>query len=229
LGKAQVKNIIVVVYWVGLLACGWACSEAEQIEFRMVVSEDQDCVSCEMLEYVNSAGIIERLSFSERAGLILDPRDVRSAAIWRPRGNASGWSVKLDLDEGQQSEWLEFVSGTGGGRVIVLVNNQIAVVLEDSEMRFLVLSEFKNLDDVEKFLSATNLTEKAVQISDAQIERGEMIIREKHPKLDDLLQKSDELLQKAEDENERWKRLDSSLDEEPQNQEAALAEVAAIM
>jgi polyhydroxyalkanoate synthesis regulator phasin len=135
----------------------------------------------------------------------------------------------LDLDEGQQSEWLKFVSGTGGGRVIVLVNNQIAVVLENSEMRFLVLSEFKSLYDVEKFLSATNLTEKAVQISDAQIERGEMNIREKHPKLDDLLQKSDESLQKAEYENERWKRLDSLLDEEPQNLEAAQAELETIM
>jgi hypothetical protein len=225
----QVKNIIVVIYWVSLLACGWACSEAEQIEFRMIVPESQDCVSCEILEYVNSAGMIEKLSFSKRAGLILDPREVRFAAIWRSRGNASGWSVKLDLDEGQQSEWLEFVSGTGGGRAIVLVNNQIAVVLEDSEMRFLVLSEFKSLDDVEKFLSATNLTEKVVQVSDAQIERVEMNIREKHPKLDDLFQQSDELLQKAEDENEHWKRLDSLLDEEPQNLEAALAELEAIM
>ena len=223
------KNIIVVIYWVSLLACGWACGEAEQIEFRMVVSEGQDCVSCERLEYVNSAGIIEKLSFSKRAGLILDPREVRFASIWRPRRNASGWSVKLDLDEGQQSEWLKFVSGTGGGRVMVSVNDQIAVVLEDSEMRFLVLSEFMSLDDVEKFLSATNLTEKAVRISDAQIERGEMKISEKHPKLDDLLQKSDESLQRAEDENERWKRLDSLLDEEPQNLEAAQAELETIM
>ena len=187
---------------IALVAYGTACGDPKPIEFRRIAPERDECVACEVFEYTVSVDRTENLFVPIQPGLVLGAQDVDVVSIWRSTKYGDRWIVSIDLAEDQSTEWLKYIADLDGERVLVSVDDRVIAVLNASAMRFLVLSEFEDIHDVEKFLSDTNLNGKDVRIPDADIERAESRMRDRHPDLDTHLREADEIIRRAERELE---------------------------